>query len=764
MPLSTAVSQAHAREMATLAPADAVLEQVQQARRQARDEAITYARLLHRFRKESRREQTRQASAPEAYLLFEAARSCAEAIAEANMITTRFEAEVEPRAVDALQEHEERRLEALAAAFSAFATTAEKTATLDTLATVDMRRATGGVDVPADICGFATTYAGAAMRGADALVPPSFCEELAIVATGQEQSGFWGALWRPLKGFVASLLGDDGTEEKRSSLVAALPQPMVYTGSVRGPEIVELDGSSPMPSPRIELCIGTPIWTKSAATACVTPLDVAAANFSTGQALARESTGNLEEVQLPTRSSTAEELGSLNVPVAQSPRDEDEVAVDDAERQPMAQAPDDATRPCSMTTAFGTSAVPPFAPMPYLIDSRRPASVATLMRRSVSTDETEMILSSVDDMVAGLGGAGLTVAEAALIEEQVLDPNKLVDDDEEGTGEVTAALEGEWYFQAASGEVIGPLTWAELRGSSAQLTPGTFTFVEGAGKWLPAEAVPHLLDSSPASAATTQQQSPHLASLVETETPSVFALNQALISRSGTPPPAHSPPSAHPPPLAHPPPPAHQSPSESQDVPVQREPLPTLTLPPREVENSPLQGNIDSRPAGVAKTPTGASVHGHLEESVDALGRLGSLRLSRSRRRETAMRRRSSVFASESDSTEVGEGALGVAAAPATSAASSLLGAIEDFDKESRLRKVRRKSSASANSRRSTGVSGHTPSANRAQPLPASTDMAAVIARAIMRRRTESRIDEDSAGEEEPMIADPREQAWATSP
>ena len=54
-------------------------------------------------------------------LLFEAARSCAEAVAEANELSTAFEAEIEPLAIDALQEHEERRLEAVDAALTAFA-------------------------------------------------------------------------------------------------------------------------------------------------------------------------------------------------------------------------------------------------------------------------------------------------------------------------------------------------------------------------------------------------------------------------------------------------------------------------------------------------------------------------------------------------------------------------------------------------------------------------------------------------------------------
>jgi hypothetical protein len=120
-PLKSAVSQARTHEAESLSLSLAALDKVKQSRRRARDEATTYARLLHRYRKEARRENTRPATAPEAVLLFEAARSCADAVSAANASTAHFETHVEAQAVDALQEHEERRLEALTSAFDAFA-------------------------------------------------------------------------------------------------------------------------------------------------------------------------------------------------------------------------------------------------------------------------------------------------------------------------------------------------------------------------------------------------------------------------------------------------------------------------------------------------------------------------------------------------------------------------------------------------------------------------------------------------------------------
>ena len=268
-PLKSAVSQARTHEAESLSLSLAALDKVKQSRRRARDEATTYARLLHRYRKEARRENTRPATAPEAVLLFEAARSCADAVSAANASTAHFEIHVEALAVDALQEHEERRLEALTSAFDAFAASAERSQVLSTASRAELRRASDAVKVGDDICGFAATYASAAARSTDPLVPPSFCNELAEAAEGFEhdQEGFWGALLRPFRGLAASIFGDDGRDEfpamKHKPLTSTALDSLAALGrqcSGDGPEIVEIDGPE-MTSPRIVLCQGTPVFT-----------------------------------------------------------------------------------------------------------------------------------------------------------------------------------------------------------------------------------------------------------------------------------------------------------------------------------------------------------------------------------------------------------------------------------------------------------------------------------------------------------------------
>ena len=215
-PLEAAVQQAHTRELNSLAINATALEEVRSARRAARDEAAQYGRLLHRFRREARREPGRVAGVAggaEGMLLFQAARGCAEAVAEANALTSAFEGGREGRAIDAVQEHEERRLEALDAALSAFAGAVATTGVVPSESAASLRAAAERIDVASDVCAFAATYASAATRAADELRPPSFCVELAAEADGREAAGFWGQLWRPLKKLAASILGDDGRDE-----------------------------------------------------------------------------------------------------------------------------------------------------------------------------------------------------------------------------------------------------------------------------------------------------------------------------------------------------------------------------------------------------------------------------------------------------------------------------------------------------------------------------------------------------------------------
>ena len=159
-PLKAAVKEASYRHAESIEPIDQRLEQVRFAREQTQAKAGQYAHALRKFRKEhassssARPPPTRPAvaqwpsarrpgaateakrpsadsllssphhpahawgagaslSSSEAVLLHEAAKACAESVADANARTRRFEAEEAPPALDALQEHEERRLEAV---------------------------------------------------------------------------------------------------------------------------------------------------------------------------------------------------------------------------------------------------------------------------------------------------------------------------------------------------------------------------------------------------------------------------------------------------------------------------------------------------------------------------------------------------------------------------------------------------------------------------------------------------------------------------
>ena len=167
---------------------------------------------------------------------------------------------------------------------------------------------------------------------------------------------------------------------------------------------------------------------------------------------------------------------------------------------------------------------------------------------------------------------------------------------------------------------------------------------------------------------------------------------------------------------------------------------------------------------------------------------------SRRKRRETAMmKRRSSLFASggsllaplpalhasqETSSPVTSLQPLdshprstdAVRAPPAGGgAAPGLLVAIQDFNKDSRLKKVRRQSRAFAarpSLRRS--ISGERKSIGAPPPPPpldcdsdVADDIASVLARAIMRRRTESRLFEDDHDDEKTTDSDG---AWGISP
>jgi len=100
---------------------------------------------------------------------------------------------------------------------------------------------------------------------------------------------------------------------------------------------------------------------------------------------------------------------------------------------------------------------------------------------------------------------------------------------------------------------------------------------------------------------------------------------------------------------------------------------------------------------------------------------------------------------------------------PSLSAASGLLGAIQSFDKDVKLRKVRRQSRAFGSRASTSRASLGGRRVSMGPPLPpsgaagASEDIASVLARAIMNRRASSRMEEEEEG-------DGLEGVWASSP
>ena len=275
-----------------------------------------------------------------------------------------------------------------------------------------------------------------------------------------------------------------------------------------------------------------------------------------------------------------------------------------------------------------------------------------------------------------------------------------------------------------------------------------YVFLEGTAEWVPADSVPGLLPS-PAEPLTASVPEPLTAEV---------------------------------PPPADPPPPADEAADEAEASapPPPPQPPPPLVFD----ENSPLQARTSGRFAPSAKAtpqppttpPPPPDDDAQHDEALGLDARLAELsrssRLSRSRKRETAIRSRSCAFTGRTSAlfTPVPEPPPPPPPPPpaAPPSSSGLFGAIQDFNKEARLRKVRRASTAFANGRRSlSGRQSHRHSLRGGPPPPPPPgadlqgDIAAVLARAIMRRRTESRIDEDS-GEEEPTSAESRaeELAW----
>ena len=155
-PLKAAVKQERSRREQNLAPADQRLQEVQHSRIRAAQYVKPYREAMARYRKDTRARGVVSAGSQEAALLFEAASACSEAVRAANEDTALF-TKMQPQLLSGLQEHEERRLESVGVALSAFASIAQSTTTWQRVE--ELRDAVDKIDVPADICGFAATCA-----------------------------------------------------------------------------------------------------------------------------------------------------------------------------------------------------------------------------------------------------------------------------------------------------------------------------------------------------------------------------------------------------------------------------------------------------------------------------------------------------------------------------------------------------------------------------------------------------------------------------
>ena len=438
-PLQSAVKEARAREHGhALSGPARDFEAVKTARLAARDEAERYGKLLHRYRKEARKRSDGRTNdrGPEAMLLCAAAHDCATRVADANVATRRFENDVAPAAIDALQEHEERRLEAVDSALNAFATLASSTGAVPADAAASLRTAAERVDVPSDVCGFAATYAASASRVADELVPPSFCSELAEAAdTTEHAQAFWAAPWRLLKNIAASVFGDDGKDEpqlltaSQMEQAAATPAAPTATTMARTPyhhpagphaahhvpsNLSDLDDVSSPAYARVEELVSPDEAGGATEVGVFSPI-----GFDPSKSLGRPASFDRLRNRKPI-GAAAQTVGGAggggandSVGVVASPPGQLDVTSPDVVPAPRpsidgasSHLAKGATAADSSTAAGATGVFSPSC-----------QQVAT----SSAPEQADAILFSVDELVMGMGGGkGLTAGEARLLQEQVL--------------------------------------------------------------------------------------------------------------------------------------------------------------------------------------------------------------------------------------------------------------------------------------------------------------------------------------------------------
>ena len=443
-PLKASIKEARTRERGTaLAGPAREYEQVRAARRAARDESERYGKLLHRYRKEARKRSDGRANdrGPEAMLLCAAAHDCAARVRDANIATRRFEDELEPRAIDSLQEHEERRLESVDASLRSFASAVGTTGALLPEVTASLQAAAERVDVPADVCGFAVTYAASATRLADELVAPSFCEELAAAAdTTEHAQAFWAAPWRLLKNLAASVLGDEGRDEPQLLTSAQLAAPASdHAGKGRG-----MHGSHHVPSSGHVGASSSPGFTSPSYSRIEEIDDDAEPRAASPDAEGDDNggAGGPGSVFSPIGFDTSK--AKLGKPASfDRLRNRRPIGAPAAGRQGSSHGLAGNSSPAGGEPAASPDAMPPArgSSSTYLDGAGGGASAAASeaaaaasagassvfspsaqhVANSSAPEQADAILYSVDELVMGMGdGKGLTAGEARLLQEQVL--------------------------------------------------------------------------------------------------------------------------------------------------------------------------------------------------------------------------------------------------------------------------------------------------------------------------------------------------------
>ena len=462
--------------------------------------------MLHRYRKEARKHEAQGKGGtfdrgPEAMLLCAAAHDCARAVNDANEKTGVFESRTQPIAIDAMQEHEERRLESIDAALTAFASAAHQTGAMRAEQTEQLKTATARIDVPADVCTFAASYAPSALRGADTLIAPSYCNELAAGAGDQGQAGFWAAPWRLLKNLAASILGDDGPPD--TPLHKALPAPSrvpiapmeePYGGghAVSRPllgEIIELEpsGGPTGTVPRKKANNGKQPATTTNTSAVMSAVmtsptasrieDLGSPGSMMMTSPKGKSTNNSpqssavmnsvmngaggQQAQASPNQMIGGVIGSVLSPMIEG----NPGSPSCMEGLPPVEASDPMvmTSPLVMTPKIvggvmlgGEGMVEEEDAAADEIEAETPSPAALppqpMPAAAVPESETDMILTAVDEVLSStMGGAGLTMAEAVLLQEQALADE---DDDEEEDDEAARIVRDSSFHTASENEEV----------------------------------------------------------------------------------------------------------------------------------------------------------------------------------------------------------------------------------------------------------------------------------------------------------------------